>query len=85
VRDLERADAQRIPESVQEVERVGVVNYFDSQRFGFLKHGQGFIGMKLLRGDFEGALHSYLATPSELDKSDDANKTVVTPSDQSAT
>jgi tRNA pseudouridine13 synthase len=72
VRDLERADAQRIPESVQEVERVGVVNYFDSQRFGFLKHGQGFIGMKLLRGDFEGALHSYLATPSELDKSDDA-------------
>jgi tRNA pseudouridine13 synthase len=72
VRDLERKDAQRIPESVQEVERVGVVNYFDSQRFGFLKHGQGFIGMKLLRGDFEGALHSYLATPSELDKSDDA-------------
>ncbi|HXN55960.1 MAG TPA: tRNA pseudouridine(13) synthase TruD, partial [Myxococcales bacterium] len=36
VRDLERKDAQRIPESVQEVERVGVVNYFDSQRFGFL-------------------------------------------------
>ncbi|GAC1598043.1 MAG: tRNA pseudouridine(13) synthase TruD [Myxococcales bacterium] len=72
VRDLERADAQRIPESVQEVERVGIVNYFDSQRFGFLKHGQGFIGLKLLRGDFEGALRSYLATPSELDKSDDA-------------
>jgi len=72
VRDLGPEDAARLPESVGEVERVGVVNYFDSQRFGFLKHGQGFIGQKLVRGDFEGALRSYLATPSELDRSDDA-------------
>jgi len=49
-----------------------VVNYFDSQRFGFLKHGQGFIARHLLRGDFEAALKAFLATPSELDKSDDA-------------
>jgi tRNA pseudouridine13 synthase len=60
-----------VPESVAEVQRAGVVNYFDSQRFGFLKHGQGFIGKQLLRGDFEGALKAYLATPSDLDKSDD--------------
>ncbi len=72
MRDLGREDTARLPESVGEVERVGVVNYFDSQRFGFLKHGQGFIGQKLVRGDFEGALRSYLATPSELDRSDDA-------------
>src|SRR5262249_26624207 len=55
-----------------EVQRVGVMNYFDSQRFGFLKHGQGFIARHLLRGDFESALKAFLATPSELDKSDDA-------------
>jgi tRNA pseudouridine13 synthase len=72
VRDLTREEADRIPESAKEVEKVGIVNYFDSQRFGFLKHGQGFIGKQLIRGDFEGALKSFLATPSKLDRSDDA-------------
>ena len=72
VRDLSREDAERVPESVREVERVGVVNYFDSQRFGYLKHGQGFVVRHLLRGDFESALKALIATPSELDKSDDA-------------
>jgi tRNA pseudouridine13 synthase len=62
VRDLSREEAARVPESVAEVQRAGVVNYFDSQ---------GFIGKQLLRGDFEGALKAYLATPSDLDKSDD--------------
>jgi len=72
VRDLSAAEALRVPESVAEVQRTGVVNYFDSQRFGFLKHGQGFIGKQVLRGDWEGALKSFLATPSLLDHSDDA-------------
>src|SRR5260370_12597672 len=72
VRDLSAEEAARVPESVAEVQRAGVVNYFDSQRFGFLKHGQGFIAKQLVRGDWEGALKAFLATPSELDKSDDA-------------
>ncbi|HWE25186.1 MAG TPA: tRNA pseudouridine(13) synthase TruD [Myxococcales bacterium] len=72
VRDLSREEAERATESVAEVERVGVVNYFDSQRFGFLKHGQGFIARHLLRGDWEAALKAFLATPSELDRTDDA-------------
>lgn len=72
VRDLAPDEAARVSESVAEVHRAGVVNYFDSQRFGFLKHGQGFLAKQLLRGDFEGALRAFLATPSELDKSDDA-------------
>jgi tRNA pseudouridine13 synthase len=49
-----------------------VVNYFDSQRFGSLKHGQGFIAKDLIRGDFEAALKNYLAKPSPLDRTDDA-------------
>ena len=72
VRDLSAEEAERVPESVAEVERTGVVNYFDSQRFGFLKHGQGFLARHLLRGDWEAALKAFLATPSELDRSDDA-------------
>src|SRR5256886_12949449 len=72
VRDLSPQEAERVAQSAAEVERTGVVNYFDSQRFGFLKHGQGFIARHLLRGDWEGALKAFLATPSELDRSDDA-------------
>ncbi|HZI13029.1 MAG TPA: tRNA pseudouridine(13) synthase TruD [Myxococcus sp.] len=55
-----------------EVNRLGVINYFDSQRFGSLKHGQGFIAKDLIRGDFEAALHNYLAKPSELDRTEDS-------------
>ncbi|WP_369414404.1 tRNA pseudouridine(13) synthase TruD [Corallococcus soli] len=55
-----------------EVNRLGVVNYFDSQRFGALKHGQGFIAKDIIRGDFEAALHNYFARPSELDRTEDA-------------
>jgi tRNA pseudouridine13 synthase len=72
VRDLSAAEAGRVPESVAEVQRTGVVNYFDSQRFGFLKHGQGFLAKDLVRGRWEAALKAFLATPSELDRSDDA-------------
>jgi tRNA pseudouridine13 synthase len=72
VRDLSEEDLARLPAAVAEVRRLGVVNYFDSQRFGSLKHGQGFIVKDLMRGDFEAALRNVLARPSELDRSGDA-------------
>lgn len=72
VRQLENRDLNLVTLAATEVERLGVVNYFDSQRFGSLKHGQGFIAKDLLRGDFEAALHNYLARPSPLDRTDDA-------------
>ncbi|HET8539396.1 MAG TPA: tRNA pseudouridine(13) synthase TruD [Anaeromyxobacter sp.] len=72
VRDLSGEDVARLSASVAEVRRLGVVNYFDSQRFGALKHGQGFIVKDLMRGDFEAALRNVLARPSELDQSGDA-------------
>jgi tRNA pseudouridine13 synthase len=72
VRDLAEDDVARLSAAIAEVRRLGVVNYFDSQRFGSLKHGQGFIVKDLMRGDFEAALRNVLARPSELDRSDDA-------------
>jgi tRNA pseudouridine13 synthase len=72
VRALTPADVSALTVSVAEVNRLGVVNYFDSQRFGSLKHGQGFIAKDLIRGDFEAALKNYLAKPSPLDRTDDA-------------
>ena len=72
VRDLSAEDLARLPAALAEVKRLGVVNYFDSQRFGPLKHGQGFIVKELMRGDFEAALRNVIAHPSALDASDDA-------------
>jgi tRNA pseudouridine13 synthase len=72
VRDLGEDDLPQLNLAAAEVNRLGVVNYFDSQRFGSLKHGQGFIAKDLLRGDFEAALHNYLAKPSPLDRTEDA-------------
>ena len=69
VKDEELSD---LNQAAAEVSRLGVVNYFDSQRFGSLKHGQGFIAKDLIRGDFEAALRNYMAQPSPLDRSDDA-------------
>ncbi|MDR0966231.1 MAG: tRNA pseudouridine(13) synthase TruD [Myxococcales bacterium] len=72
VRALTREETAELPAAVADVNRLGVINYFDSQRFGSLKHGQGFIAKQLIEGDFEAALHSHLATPSFLDKTYDA-------------
>jgi tRNA pseudouridine13 synthase len=72
VRALEESDLAQLQVAAAEVSRLGVVNYFDSQRFGSLKHGQGFIAKDLLRGDFEAALKNYMAKPSPLDRTDDA-------------
>jgi tRNA pseudouridine13 synthase len=72
VRSLSETSVGFLTVAAAEVNRLGVVNYFDSQRFGSLKHGQGFIAKDLIRGDFEAALRNYLAKPSELDRTEDA-------------
>ncbi|QRK06762.1 tRNA pseudouridine(13) synthase TruD [Archangium violaceum] len=72
VRMLTEASIGPLNQAAAEINRLGVVNYFDSQRFGSLKHGQGFIAKDLIRGDFEAALRNYLAQPSELDRTEDA-------------
>jgi len=72
VRAVKEEELGPLNVAAAEVNRLGVINYFDSQRFGSLKHGQGFIAKDLLRGDFEAGLKNYLAKPSPLDKSDDA-------------
>lgn len=72
VRHLRERELHLITVAAAEVNRLGVVNYFDSQRFGSLKHGQGFIAKDLIRGRYEEALRNYLAKPSTLDRTDDA-------------
>ena len=71
VRAVQQVELPQVNLAAAEVNRLGVVNYFDSQRFGGLKHGQGFIAKDLLRGDFEAALHNYIAVPSALDRTEE--------------
>lgn len=64
VRDLTGDDMRRIRVNLEQVKRLGLPNYFDDQRFGCLRHGQGFIVRHLLAGDAESALRAVLAAPS---------------------
>lgn len=64
VRDLEGDDMRRIRVNMLELKRLGIPNYFDDQRFGCLRHGQGFVVRHLLKGEPELALRAMLAAPS---------------------
>lgn len=44
-----------------------VVNYFGAQRFGSARHGQGFLALPLIRGEFEHALKLAIGTPARKD------------------
>lgn len=64
LRDLEADDMRRIRVNMAEIKKVGIPNYFDDQRFGCLRHGQGFVARHILKGQPELALRALLAAPS---------------------
>ena len=67
VRDLSPLELDRLRESIDPVREFGLPNYFDEQRFGNLRHGQGWIALDLLHGDTEGALKRLIASASTHD------------------
>lgn len=71
VRDLTRGACARMDEGAVELSsgagRLVVVNYFGDQRFGSARHGEGFAGARLVRGDFEGAVRLLIGTPARKD------------------
>ena len=66
-RGLEEPDLRVLRRNLPIVRASGVVNYFDEQRFGNLRHGQGWIALELMRGRHERALQALLAAPSDHD------------------
>ncbi len=44
-----------------------ILNYFGDQRFGSARHGEGFAGAALIKGDFESALRLAVGTPARKD------------------
>jgi tRNA pseudouridine13 synthase len=66
IRDLRPQQAAQLRRSLPSLVRSGFPNYFDDQRFGCLRHGQGFAMRSVLRGDCERALQQFVAEPSPV-------------------
>lgn len=67
VRGLSGADLTALRRNMTETRRAGFVNYFDDQRFGNLRHNQGWIALDLLRGEHERALRTLLTATSDFE------------------
>jgi tRNA pseudouridine13 synthase len=74
IRDLERKHYQLflqrlrlLAQGCHEPDSLCFANYFGDQRFGSARHGKGFAGEALLKGDFETALRLTIATPDRKD------------------
>lgn len=63
LRDLSAKEVTRIQERSAALERTGLPNYFDEQRFGSYAPGHDHIGKRILQRDAEGALRAYLTQP----------------------
>jgi tRNA pseudouridine13 synthase len=67
LRALRDSEAETVLSNMPLVEKQGLPNYYDEQRVGSARHGQGFIARKLIAGHYNGALKLLTATPSSLD------------------
>jgi tRNA pseudouridine13 synthase len=67
LRDLSRRRVEIIEAGIAAVRQEGVANYFDDQRFGSVGRNRSFVAVKLIRGDYEGALRLALVEPYEFD------------------
>tara|TARA_R110002126_G_scaffold107530_4_gene243046 strand:- start:26093 stop:28651 length:2559 start_codon:yes stop_codon:yes gene_type:complete len=70
VRDLGPSELVHLRKAIDPVRDFGLPNYFDEQRFGNLRHGQGWIALDLIRGDTSGALKRMLCSTSPYDNPD---------------
>jgi tRNA pseudouridine13 synthase len=70
LRGLSGGDAQRIVAAVPDLQRDGVPNYFDDQRFGSLGEAGEFIARPWCLGDYERTLWLALADPNPHDRPD---------------
>ena len=67
VRDLSEREVTRLRASTPSVREHGLPNYFDEQRFGNLRHNQGWIVRDLIRSGPEHALKRLLTAVSDHD------------------
>lgn len=71
LRGLDSDSSRRVRDALPRFAKSGYVNYFDDQRFGCLRHGQGFPMRDVLAGRYEKALQRLIARPSPVAKGGD--------------
>jgi tRNA pseudouridine13 synthase len=69
LRALSQEEVSAVERGLPLARRLGFANYYDEQRLGSARAGQGFIARKLVDGHYNGALKLWLATPSSADDS----------------
>ena len=67
LRGLAQDDVDALRANAHSIRAGGLINYFDDQRFGNLRHGQGWIALELMRGEHEAALRALLTSRSPHD------------------
>jgi tRNA pseudouridine13 synthase len=67
VRDLGTVEANRYKKFGETWADLGLPNYFDDQRFGSIRAGQGFAAREIIRGQYEKALQRLIAIPGLYD------------------
>lgn len=56
LRSMTEREIDKLQQNAREVREHGFPNYFDEQRFGSARHGQGFIAKKMILKHYQGAL-----------------------------
>jgi tRNA pseudouridine13 synthase len=54
--------------ALEEVQAVGVPNYYDDQRFGSVIGGGEFVAKQIIQGEYEAALQNALTAPYEFER-----------------
>ncbi len=70
LRSLAENEVASAVAALREVERAGLPNYFDDQRFGSVGEGNEFVAREMVFGRFERALWLALAAPYEFDRAE---------------
>jgi len=60
IRSISKEAEEFLYTPLKSIEKYGFINYFDDQRFGSFDPKQGFIGEKIIKGHYNGALKIYL-------------------------
>ncbi len=67
IRSLTGSEIEKIYKNYPQIIKEGFPNYFDEQRFGSARHGQGFFARLLMLGHYRGALKLLICHPFRED------------------
>ncbi len=68
IRSISKEAEEFLFTPLENIKRIGFINYFDDQRFGSYDPNQGFIGEKIIKEHYNGALKIYLTHVYPEDK-----------------